>query len=330
MKSIVAVEICPDAIRAAEILKPLSKAPKISKIGEIVIPGGVTGESQVLHMGMLTEALKQLWKNEKFSSKDVVLVVSGRRFIARTHETAHTSMDSLKKVLSFEASAVVPEGMNNPVIDFFPMFNSEAKGGVKTSGLVIATPSEPIELIIGALTAANLRVSFVDFAPMAIARFIKNNVNPEEYGLGYAVANIREKSTDILVAKGDIPRMIRVAPVGLTPKETAFGRHFVEDDEDQEQIVGPDGSINSSPIEALAREIKISVTSQIESLGIMIDQLYVTGPRSDARTIAKLSEILGMKVSALSASDVKSVDELDEQLMASDFVAVCAGMRGKA
>lgn len=327
MKRIVAIEVCPDAIRAAEIIKPLSKSPKISKIGEIMIPAGIAGESQILDADIMVEAFKQLWANEKFSTKRVVLVVSGRRFITRSHETAHVSFKTLDPVLSFEAAAVVPEGMSNPVIDFLPTHHIEAKGSIKTVGLVIATPAEPIEGVIGVMLRAGLEIDYVDFAPISIARFIKNNVNPDDYGPGYAVANIREKTTDILIAKDGIPRMIRVASAGLEPIGGPLGKHFV--DRKDEVLVASDGSIGASPIDTLAREIRISVTSQIEALGIMIKKLYVTGPRSDENTVKQLSEILDMDVEALNADNVSSVGEIDKQLSASDFVAVCAGMRGK-
>lgn len=325
MNKIVAIEVSRDAIRAAEIAKPLSKNPKVVKIGEIDLPAGVATESQVVEIDTFVESLKKLWENEKFSTKSVALVVSGRRFIVRSHETTHTTMKALRAVMNFEVATVVPEQMTNPIIDYYPVKHSESKTGIRTTGLVIATPAEPIESLIGAITRAGLSIEYVDFAPMAIARFIRNFVKHDENLDTYALVNVRELSTDILIAHNNVPQMVRVAPVGLPPKARKRGRRAKADD------VGLDTSSNveQSPIESLATEINKTVESQNRELGLAIDKLYITGPRSDADTIKELSALVDIDIVPLSAESAFHNDSIDHDLSVSDFVAVCAGMRGK-
>lgn len=325
MKRIVAIEVSRDAIRAAEIANPLSKNPKVVKIGEIEIPPGTASESQVVEIDTFVESLKELWEVEKFATKSVALVVSGRRFVVRSHETTHTTMKSLRSVMGFEVASVVPEQMTNPIIDFYPMKHSESKTGIRTTGLVVATPAEPVESLIGALTRAGLTVEFVDFAPMAIARFIRNFVKHEENLDTYALVNVRELSTDILIAENNVPKMVRVAAVGLPPKSRKRGRRAKADD------VGLDSSasVEQSPIESLASEINKTVASQNRELGLSIDKLYLTGPRGDAETIKELSELVDIDIVPLSADSALHIDSIDQDLSVSDFVAVCAGMRGK-
>lgn len=327
MKSIVAIEVSRDAIRAAEVSGPFSKNPTVVKIGEIELPAGVAGESQIHILDSFIECLKQLWEEQKFSTRNVALVVSGRKFIVRPHETAHTSMKTLKSVLPYEASTVIPEGMQDPIIDFFPTSRLETKHGLRTEGLVIATPAEPIESIIGALVRAKLKIEYVDFAPMAIARFIKNNIPEENYGKSYALANIRELSTDILVTKGSVPKMIRVAAVGLMPPQKKMGKHAK--DSEYGNFVSSDGKVGRTPIEALAREISVTINAQSSELGVKVNTLYVTGPRSDQETIDQLAEILKMNVVSLTSETANHKDDIDTDFSASEFIAACAGMRGK-
>lgn len=325
MKRIVAIEVSRDAIRAAEIAHPLSKNPKVIKIAEIEMAAGVASESQIVEIDSFVDSLKELWAKEKFSTKSVALVVSGRRFIVRSHETTHTTMKSLRSVMNFEVAAVVPEQMTNPIIDFYPTKHSESKTGIRTTGLVIATPAEPIEALIGGLTRAGLTVEFVDYAPMAIARFIRNFVKHEENLDTYALVNVRELSTDILIAENNVPKMIRVTAVGLPNKARKRGRRAKADD------VGLDSSasVEQSPIESLAAEINKTVASQNRELGLKIDKLYLTGPRSDAETIKELSALVDIDIVPLSAGSALHNDSIDHDLSVSDFVAVCAGMRGK-
>lgn len=327
MKTIVAIEVSRDAIRAAEVSAPFSKNPTVVKIGEIELSAGAAGESQVHELDSFVESLNKLWEEQEFSTRTVALVVSGRRFIVRSHETAHTSMKTLRSVLPYEAATVVPEGMQNPIIDFFPTSHLETKNGLRTEGMVIATPAEPIESIIGALVRAKLKIEYVDFAPMAIARFIKKNIDAESYGESYALANIRELSTDILVTKGSVPKMIRVAAVGLAPPQKKVGKHAK--DSEYGSFVSSDGNIGRTPIEALAKEISVTISSQDDELGVKTDTLYVTGPRSDQETIDKLAELLKMNVVSLTSETANHKEDIDTEYSASEFVAVCAGMRGK-
>lgn len=323
MKSIVAIEVSRDAIRAAEIFRPFSKNPSVAKIGELEIAPGVAGESEMREIDKFVEALEKLWEEQEFSTRSVALVVSGRRFIVRNHQTAHKSMKTLKPVLPYEVATVVPESMQNPVIDFYPTGHLETKNGVMTSGLVVATPSDPIENLIGGLVRAKMKIEYVDFAPMAIARFIKNNIEETEEST-YALANIRELSTDILVAKNNVPKMIRVAGVGLIPPQKKVGRHSQENRNIFESAQG-----QLAPIDQVAREIKVTLDSQKNESGNDVDTLYITGPRSDQETIDALAKILKMKVVSLTTDTANQKNDLDMDVSASDFVAVCAGMRGK-
>lgn len=324
MKSLVALDVSGSAIRAAEIIGPMSKAPKVSKIAEVDLPAGVTGESSVHDIDQFVEILKEFWREEGFKTKSVALSVSGRRFIVREHETSHTSMKSLDPVVHLEAAGVIPDKMSNPVVTFYPTRHVQTKVGIRTAGLIIATPAEEIEKLVGAVIRAGLQVEAVDFAPMAIARFISREVNPPE---SYALVNIREESTDILIAKNNIPRLVRVTPKGLQPTKK-IGRHAV--DEASLISVSETRFQAESPSAALAREINMTISSQRDEMNLEIGTIYVTGSRNnDTELISMIKNSLDAEIVSLSTSTVSTDENLDEDLSAADFVAVCTGMRRK-
>lgn len=324
MKSLVALDISGKAIRAAEILGPTSKAPKVSKIAEVDLPPGITGESAVHDIEAFVEILKEFWVTEKFSTKSVVLAVSGRRFIVREHETSHTKMKTLESVVHLEAAGVIPDQMHNPVVSFYPTRHIQTKTGIRTAGLVIATPAEPLENLVGAVLRAGLNVEFVDFAPMSIARFISREMDAPE---SYALVNIREESTDILIAKNNIPLMIRVTPRGLEPNKRV-GRHAV--DESSLTSLNATRFEEESPTASLARDINLTISSQRDELGLDIDTVYLTGSRNTDRELVSLIEnSLGATIVSLSTDIVSTDEKFDEDLSAADFVAVCTGMRSK-
>lgn len=324
MKSLVALDISGNVIRAAEIIGPTSKAPKVSKIAEVELPPGLTGESSVHDIDAFVEILKEFWVTEKFATKSVALAISGRRFMVRDHETGHTSIKTLAKVVHLEAAGVIPDQMNNPVVTFYPTRHIQTKTGIRTAGLVIATPAEPIETLVGAVIRAGLEVEFVDFAPMSIARFISQEMEAPE---SYALVNIREESTDILIAKNNIPLMIRVTPKGLQPNKR-MGRHAV--DESSLTSLNATRFEEESPAASLAREINLTISSQRDELGLEINTVYLTGSRNtDEELISMIENSLGASIVSLSTDTVSTDEKFDEELSAADFVAVCTGMRRK-
>lgn len=322
MKSIVALEVSKDIIRAAEVIAPLSKKPRVSKTSEFSLEPGIIGESMVHDSEAFVEILKEFWAREKFSTKNIALVVSGRRFVIREHETSHTSLKALRSVLDFESKSVIPEQMINPIVDFYPTRSLDTKTGIKTSGLIIATPADPIESLLGSITRAGLHICFVDFAPMAIARFIQKELNPTG---SYVLANIRDDSTDILIAKNNIPQFIRVAPNGLETKPRKVGRRAAKSD--AAVSFTKNGYVEESPSITLAREINNTALQQMEYSDINISTLYVSGPRStDPDLLQVLESQLNLTVTPLSRSNIS---ETSPELDSACFVSVCGGLRGK-
>jgi len=326
VKSIVSLEVGSDAIRAAEIAGPLSKNPRVLNLGEIAIPPGVATESILNDREAFMEKLKELWEQEKFKTKNVAITVSGRRFLIREHETGYNNLKDLKAVLPMDAAGVVPEGMHEPVLDFYPTHHIDTKDGARTAGLVIATPAEYIETLVYATADAGFNVEFVDFAPMAIARFIRNHIDPN---ISYVLANIREESTDIVVTKDGIPRLVRATPNGLEPIKKQIGR--AQTDISSIQAYN-ESFAQDSPMAKLAREIRVTTMSFYEEMNMDgPNRLFLTGPRSsDSELIRTLEDILKVDVNPLHVNiEVPKDKELDDEMSASDFVAICGGMRGK-
>lgn len=339
MSNLVALEVSADTIRAAEISKPFSKDPRLVKVGELVLPKHTAGESIVMAQGKFSALLKELWQKEKFKTKNVALVVGGREFLVRRHTTTYPSMKSLRPMLQYDTAKVFPEKMSDPVLDFYPTnrISSDDEDMPETGGLVIAAQTGPIENIVNAISDAGLHIEFVDYAPMAVARFVMNHVNPTG---DYIIANVREETTDILVSNEGIPASIRVVAKGLEPKRQLA--LLDEEDEEEEQASDLDLSAFSDafsqeaeedPITSLSRDIQRTAESVIVS---QPEILYLTGNRSLGSELARtLEELLEIEVDALFPQaldlmkDKKNRDSVDHEVLASSFVAVCAGMRGK-
>lgn len=335
MSSLVALEVSADTIRAAEIASPFSKEPKLVKVGELQLPENSAGESIIRGQKQFTKLLTELWEKEKFKTKNVALVVGGREYLVRRHETQHPNLKSLREVIHYEAAHIFPETMHDPVLDFYPTNHVDDSGDMpRVAGLVIGGQSGPIEVIVNAISEAKLNIEYVDYAPMAIARYIKSRVNPRG---DYILVNVREETTDILVAKDGVPISIRVVAKGLEPKRqlaTVEAETPAEDDDSLAVLSDTfDFTEDEDPIESLSQDIRTTADRVTVAEPTI---LYLTGNRSLGTELARtLEEMLGIEVEALFPTaleylkDKTQRENVDSEVLASSFVAVCGGMRGK-
>lgn len=317
MKTIVALEVTADAIHVAEIAAPMSKRPRLLNVATIPLEEDIAGES-ILYAGkQFSEILKKAWKKHKFRSKSVALVVGGRFFVVRAHDTQQPTMKDLMKVIEYEAAQAVPENMSNPILTFYPTIKSE-KNPLITKGLVVAAASEGIEKIAEALADADLKIEYVDYAPMAIARFMRRDVQDKG---SYVVVNVRKETTDVIFGRDGVPLFVRTINRGL-PADY------------EEQDVEFHTSAPGDTIVSLSREIKVTVES---FSGAQIDNVYVCGNGSLGRTLSDaivhaISDATDAKPEPLVprvVETMKGKKELSLQKLSANFVAVCAGMRGE-
>lgn len=321
MSKVVALEIAPHAIRAAEVAGYGSKKPKLLRVGEIQLEENVAGESVVHDSDALVEALNQLWKDSNFTTRSAGLILSSRRFIVRPHTTAQSSMDVLRKVLPFEAPNAFPEQVSDIIFDFYPTHEHMTKAGLRTDGLVISSPSEPISELAFTLSKAKLNLEYVEFAPVAITRWIKRNRSEKNY----ALVNIREESTDIAVVDNGMPRMIRVLSKGLSSKRRKLGR------------TGPESSpllrrdvLGENGVKVLVQDIGLTVRTQAEEIAGDLECIFTSGPRAeDPELRAIIGELFNLPVVPLFIESIPQDEDVELNLKPSfdEFVAMTGGMR---
>ena len=321
MSKVVALEITPQAIRAAEISGHKSKKPKLLRVGEVKLEDGITGESSVIDIAKFADSLKTLWAKSKFTTKTVGVVISGRRFIVRPHTTGHTSLDILRNVLPYEAPGAFPEQVSNLLFDFYPTHEVATKAGIRTEGLVISSPSDSINEIALGLDRAKLDLEYVEFAPLAVSRWVRNNLEGENY----VIVNIRDESTDIVLVERGMPRMIRVVSKGLSPNRRKF-----RGETDEEHLLRRD-VIGDSGIKILVQDIGMTIQSQMDEGISSIECIYISGPRAeDSSLIAMLEENFEVPAKPLAITTIDETDEYEEnniQPRLDAFVAMCGGMR---
>lgn len=321
MSKVVALEIAPQAIRAAEIGGYRSKKPKLLRTGEIALESGVAGESVVHNSEALAAALERLWRESKFSTKSTALVVSGRRFIVRPHTTTQTSLEVLRKVLPFEAPQAFPDQSSEMLFDFYPTHRQEGRAGNRTDGLVISSPSELISELAFTVKRAKLELEYVEFTPVAVTRWIMRNRTEQNY----ALVNIRDESTDIAVVEDGMPRMIRILSKGLSLERRKLRRQEATNSPLlRRDVLGENG------VKVLVQDIGLTIRTQAEEIAGDLECIFTSGPRAeDPELRAIIGELFGLPVIPLFIESLSEVEDAERNLKPSfdEFVAMTGGMR---
>lgn len=223
LKRLVAVEVTEDFVRGVEIENPLTPKPKLIRFGELELPRGVASSSEIYDIDAVADALKDLWKKEKFTTKTIVLGIGGRKVISREHEVALADLATIRKNLAFDAANILPQAMGNATLDFYPtqLVKSDTDMDM-VKGLVIAAPVEATEKYVAAATSAELDVQFVDYLPFGLVRSARKAFGAKDE---YLLVHVKAYSTDIVALKDGVPQMIRVVPNGLIVRDNKGGKH---------------------------------------------------------------------------------------------------------
>ncbi|HVA74514.1 MAG TPA: type IV pilus assembly protein PilM [Acidimicrobiales bacterium] len=213
METSIGLDIGSSAVRAAEIGIDKNQR-RLCRYAQIGLPSGAVVDGEVVNPGVVTEALRRLWTEGGFSSRKVVLGVSGHRLIVRQADVPALNDEDLRSALRFDAQELIPIPMDDASFDFQVISRNEAVDGSDRPMMRILMAAAHKELLRGHLTAlraADLEAVAIDASPLALMRVVGES-EPDS-GVEALVA-IGAELTTVAVRQGGVPRFIRSLGVG--------------------------------------------------------------------------------------------------------------------
>jgi len=253
MRSITALSIANDAIRAAVIADPYSDLPTIKHFQAIPLPNGAVVDGEVVDHDVVAGLLNTLVKRFKFPREDTALVYSSRRMVFRETDFPYMSLNDLKSTLPFQAKGMIPLPIEESELDFVPLNVIDSEQGKQLHGILVATLRNGLE--------KTARITSIDAGPFALARlFADTNQQQTE-----AVVNISGNGTDVIVLENGQPAYMRVVPSGADDVTDAIANALRISFEDAERIKNQIGLQNVTGDERLekAEEVIRETTAQL-------------------------------------------------------------------
>jgi type IV pilus assembly protein PilM len=207
---IVGIDIGSASVRAVELKNPL-KNPVISRFAEVPLPTGSVRRGEVLDVPAVAAALKLLWANGKFKTKDVVLGMGGPRVLSRDLAMPKAPLAQIREALPFHVQDMLPVPVAEALLDFYPISEGVTDGAPMVNGLLIAAIKEAVSSNVAAVTRAGLKPVQVDLIPFALVRALAASGGAR--GLT-AVVSIGADTTNVVLVSDGVPQFVRIISAG--------------------------------------------------------------------------------------------------------------------
>lgn len=321
--TVVGLMIVEECVRAVEIRRPASKNPTLVRYGEVALPPGAAGDSEVIDSDAVALALRQLWSEAKLSTKRVVLGLGNRRILVRDHSVPVLPLDQIRKALPFQVQDMLPVPVDEAILDFYPL----AQDGDTARGLLVVAVSDMVGGLIETVRKAKLTVDRVDLAPFGLVRAAARHLDRDKTVL---VAHVGAHTSYLVVMRGGAPLLVRIVPGGVPVQQAESGRHRAEIEQlltvgarpasgaSDVATAGPDPApggavLTSSPVATESRlieEFAMRVRSTADfylgrNPGTRLDALYVCGEGAcNEQVLPALERAVGLPSKELTVGDV--------------------------
>lgn len=212
---VIGLDIGTTHVRAAEVAagsgRGASAQPLLTRYGEVGLPPDAVRDGEVEDTSTVSAALRQLWSEGKFSTRDVNIGVGNQRVVVRELDLPWMTMAQLKGSLAFQVQDLLPMSTDEALLDYYPTGEVEGPGGKLLHGMLVAATRDTVRANVMAVESAGLRPRLVDLTPFALLRAI---VRGDLLTRTVAVVDIGARITQVVIAAHGMPQFVRILPTG--------------------------------------------------------------------------------------------------------------------
>ena len=176
------------------------------------LPPDTIREGEVLDEGLLSDTLREVFKDERLG-KRVRIGVANQRTVLRVLELPPvTDRKELAQAVRFQAEDQIPMPLSNAVLDFHSLGEIDTPNGMRQRVIVVAAQRDMVEKLLSAVRDAGLRPDGVDLSAFALIRSLyRTDTESQGRVLYLNVGGL----TNMAIAEGLVCRFTRVVGGGL-------------------------------------------------------------------------------------------------------------------
>lgn len=207
--TVIGLDVGTNAVRAIEI--ELGDTPLIRRMGQVGLPVGAVVDGEVADVGAVSIALRQLWAQAGFKSRNARVGMSSARVIVRTIEMPRLSRDELISTIRLQLDDYVPLPAEETVFDIRTL-DGQQQNGQTQQLLLAATHQDAVQPLLMAMHGADLKVAAVDVIPEALALALTHaepDQGPDPNGSVDVILSIGAGTVVVVAARGGEPLFTR-------------------------------------------------------------------------------------------------------------------------
>jgi type IV pilus assembly protein PilM len=286
--NVVGLDIGSTAVRGVEIKAGKKGKLNLLQYHEVALPHGAVRRGEVLESEIVSSALKRLWFEGKFKSKNVVLGTGNQRISVRDLSLPKMSLKHIRESLPYHVQNMLQTPLEDLLLDFYPVSESSGDQGTTINGLLIAAEKTEILGNIRASELAGLTPVEVDLIPFALNRLLVQR--PHLAGT-IALVAIGGNTTSVIITHNGVPLFVRIIPAG---------------GDDLTQGLMSSLEITYEEAEKLKRVLRYNPSSGNENESNLMTPpcacpkcMAVFASANDSRTIETLQSVMGELLSSL-------------------------------
>jgi len=265
-KKLVGLDIGSSSLKLTEILDT-PKGYILNHFSQISLPQGVIIDGLLVEHDILTETIKQLFKQAKIKPKLIVTSLSGQSVIVKRVNIPTMEENEVRDMIHDEASKYLPfDNMDDVNFDFQILGENEYNPN-QMDVLIVAVKKDNIEPFVEAIENAGVSIAIMDVDSFAIENMYEENYEPEDNELDVLI-NIGASITNINVVKNGASVFLRDFSLGGNVVTEAIQEKFgvVFEEAERMKVEGSGGDESSE------REFRDSLLSYAEVICLEIER----------------------------------------------------------
>ncbi|ANP73947.1 type IV pilus assembly protein PilM [Cryobacterium arcticum] len=209
--SVVGIDMGSSTLRGVEVADPGTARPTLLRYHQVSLPEGAVTNGEVVEPNTVAAALRQLWTEGSFKSKNVVLGVGNQRVLARDLSVPKMSLTRIRESLPFAVQEMLPIPVAEALLDFYPIAEIDGENGPMVRGLLIAAVKSAVMANVESTHLAGLTTVDVDLIPFALSRVL---LSRPRVGGTVALIDIGGSTTSVVIAIDGVPQFVRIIATG--------------------------------------------------------------------------------------------------------------------
>jgi type IV pilus assembly protein PilM len=207
----IGLDIGTSAVRAVELSLDEGHMPILENFGQVGLHAGCVVAGEVRDRSQLSEALERLWKEARFSHRQVKIGVAGLRAIIREIDMPLLPPNELDAAVRYKADEVIPFSMDETVLSAKVIAQvTSPEGPPMLRVLVGAAHAEAVESVVTTVEMAGLEPISIDLQTAALARALFD----PRFQMPEAIVSVGAGLTMIVVHQMGTLQFVRTLDVG--------------------------------------------------------------------------------------------------------------------